>query len=219
MPGVEQVVAIAGMSVLDSNSAAGQCRRRLRHPQGLGRARQGGGRGPALDRHAHQRATRRSCRTAAPSRSCRRRSRASAMPAASRCRSSSATAASTTPSCRTRRTNLIAQAQHASRRWPTLVTSFRAGAPHVRVDVDRVKAETLKVSVGDVFSTLSSYLGSTYVNRFNKFGLSLQVYVQADSQYRTRPEDILQAAGAQRRRHRWCRSARWRRSARRPGRR
>ena len=72
-----------------------------------------------------------------------------------------------------------------------LVTSFRAGAPHVRIEVDRVKAESLRVPVGDVFTTLSSYMGSAYVNRFNKFGLSLQVYIQADSQYRTRPEDIL----------------------------
>jgi HAE1 family hydrophobic/amphiphilic exporter-1 len=72
-----------------------------------------------------------------------------------------------------------------------LVTSFRAGAPHVRVNVDRSKAETLKVSIGEVFTTLSSYLGSAYVNRFNKFGLTLQVFLQADSQYRTKPEDIL----------------------------
>jgi HAE1 family hydrophobic/amphiphilic exporter-1 len=72
-----------------------------------------------------------------------------------------------------------------------LVTSFRAGAPHIRVEVDRVKAESLKVPVGEVFTTLSDYLGSGYVNRFNKFGLSLQVFIQADSQYRTRPEDIL----------------------------
>src|SRR6185437_10846075 len=71
------------------------------------------------------------------------------------------------------------------------ITTFRAGAPHIEVDVDRSKAETLKVSVGDVFSTLSAYLGSTYVNRFNKFGLSLQVYVQADLQYRAHPEDVL----------------------------
>jgi HAE1 family hydrophobic/amphiphilic exporter-1 len=71
------------------------------------------------------------------------------------------------------------------------ISTFRAGAPHIEVDVDRSKAETLKVSVGDVFSALSAYLGSTYVNRFNKFGLSLQVYVQADSQYRAHPEDVL----------------------------
>jgi HAE1 family hydrophobic/amphiphilic exporter-1 len=70
-------------------------------------------------------------------------------------------------------------------------SSFKAAAPHLRVEVDRSKAETLKVSVGDVFSTLSAYVGSTYVNRFNKFGQTLQVYVQADSQYRAHPEDVL----------------------------
>ncbi|MBM3647053.1 MAG: multidrug efflux RND transporter permease subunit [Alphaproteobacteria bacterium] len=87
--------------------------------------------------------------------------------------------------------NLIATANTQSG-LANLVTSFRAGAPHVRVDVDRSKAETLKVSIGEVFTTLSSYLGSAYVNRFNKFGLSLMVFLQADSPYRTKPEDILQ---------------------------
>ena len=71
------------------------------------------------------------------------------------------------------------------------ISSYRAGAPNIRIDVDRSKAETLKVNVGDVFQTLSAYLGSTYVNRFNKFGLSLQVYVQSDSEYRAHPEDVL----------------------------
>ncbi|HYI03900.1 MAG TPA: multidrug efflux RND transporter permease subunit [Reyranella sp.] len=86
--------------------------------------------------------------------------------------------------------NLIRNASTQSA-LSNMVTSFRAGAPHVRIEVDRSKAETLKVSIGDVFSTLSSYLGSTYVNRFNKFGLTLMVFLQADSQYRTKPEDIL----------------------------
>jgi HAE1 family hydrophobic/amphiphilic exporter-1 len=86
--------------------------------------------------------------------------------------------------------NVIEQAG-AQSGLTNLITSFRAGAPHVRVEVDRSKAETLKVSIGEVFTTLSSYLGSTFVNRFNKFGLSLQVFLQADSPYRTKPEDIL----------------------------
>jgi len=72
-----------------------------------------------------------------------------------------------------------------------LVTSFRADVPQLRLLVDRTKAETLRVSVGDVFDTLTAYLGSSYVNQFNKFGLALQVYVQADSPYRLHPEDIL----------------------------
>jgi HAE1 family hydrophobic/amphiphilic exporter-1 len=71
------------------------------------------------------------------------------------------------------------------------VTSFRADSPQLQVVIDRTKAETLEVSVGNVFDALSSYLGSTYVNQFNKFGLTLQVYVQADSPYRLHPEDLL----------------------------
>jgi HAE1 family hydrophobic/amphiphilic exporter-1 len=70
-------------------------------------------------------------------------------------------------------------------------TSFRAGAPHIEIEIDRSKAETLKVSVGDVFDALSAFVGSAFVNRFNKFGQSLQVYVQADSKYRAHPEDLL----------------------------
>src|SRR5205085_1976688 len=62
--------------------------------------------------------------------------------------------------------------------------------PQLKVDVDRAKAETLQVSIDDVFSTLASYLGSSYVDQFNKFGRTFQVYVQADSQFRLRPEDI-----------------------------
>ena len=71
------------------------------------------------------------------------------------------------------------------------LTTFQLSAPQVAVTVDRDRAQTLKVSVGDVFSTLSAYLGSTYINQFNKFGQSYQVYAQADSQYRLNPADIL----------------------------
>ncbi len=70
-------------------------------------------------------------------------------------------------------------------------TPFRTDAPQVTITVDRSRAQALRVSVGDVFSTLTDYVGSTYVNQFNKFGLSLQVYVQADSKYRLHPDDLL----------------------------
>ncbi|HXT82342.1 MAG TPA: efflux RND transporter permease subunit [Acetobacteraceae bacterium] len=72
-----------------------------------------------------------------------------------------------------------------------VLTTFSPGSPHVSVTVDRARAETLRVSVGDVFSTLSSYLGSTYINQFNKFGQVFQVYTQAESQYRLQPDDLL----------------------------
>jgi len=71
-----------------------------------------------------------------------------------------------------------------------LSSTFRAGVPMLQVLVDRAKAETLNVSVGDVFNVLSGYIGSSYVNQFNKFGRVFQVYVQADSQFRLQQSDI-----------------------------
>ncbi len=72
-----------------------------------------------------------------------------------------------------------------------VLTTFRPGAPQVKVSIDRDRAETLRVSVGDVFDTLSSYLGSTYVNEFYKYGQVFQVYIQADSKFRLQPDDLL----------------------------
>ena len=73
-----------------------------------------------------------------------------------------------------------------------VTSSFRSAVPQLKVEVDRAKAETLQVSIDDVFSTLGAYLGSSYVDQFNKFGRVFQVYVQADSQFRLRPQDIEQ---------------------------
>ncbi|MGY5811775.1 efflux RND transporter permease subunit [Rhizobium sp. LEGMi198b] len=71
-----------------------------------------------------------------------------------------------------------------------LSTSFRADVPQLSVSVDRIKAETLGVTVGQVFSALSGYVGSSYVTQFNKFGRTFQVYVQASPDFRIRPDDI-----------------------------
>ncbi len=69
-------------------------------------------------------------------------------------------------------------------------TSFRSSVPQLAVEVDRTKAESLRVTVEQVFSTLATYLGSSYVNQFNKFGRTFQVYAQADSQFRLTPRDV-----------------------------
>jgi HAE1 family hydrophobic/amphiphilic exporter-1 len=69
-------------------------------------------------------------------------------------------------------------------------STFRSTVPQFNVEVDRVKTQTLHVSTDQVFSTLASYLGSTYVSQFNKFGRTFQIYAQADSQFRLRPRDI-----------------------------
>ncbi|KRB51233.1 transporter [Rhizobium sp. Root708] len=71
-----------------------------------------------------------------------------------------------------------------------LSTSFRSNVPQLEIVVDRIKAETLGVTVGQVFSALSGYVGSTYVTQFNKFGRTFQVYAQAASDFRVRPDDI-----------------------------
>ena len=69
-------------------------------------------------------------------------------------------------------------------------TTFRATAPQIRIDVDRAKAQTVHVSVDQVFNALATYFGSAYVQQFNKFGRVFQVYVQADAAFRLRPRDI-----------------------------
>ncbi len=71
-----------------------------------------------------------------------------------------------------------------------LNSSFRAGVPQLSVSLDRVKAETLGISVGQVFSALSGYMGSSYVTQVNKFGRTFQVYAQAAPEFRIRAEDI-----------------------------
>ncbi len=88
-------------------------------------------------------------------------------------------------------TDAVLKTAQANPQMQRILTTFRPDSPHVTLTIDRTQAETLRVSVGDVLSTLTSYVGSTYVNQFNKFGLSLQVYVQADSQYRLQPDDLL----------------------------
>jgi HAE1 family hydrophobic/amphiphilic exporter-1 len=80
-----------------------------------------------------------------------------------------------------------AQTQSALQR---VNSSFRSMVPQFDVEIDRVKTQTLQVTTDQIFSTLSSYMGSTYVNQFNKFGRTFQVYAQADSQFRLSQRDI-----------------------------
>ncbi len=70
------------------------------------------------------------------------------------------------------------------------MTSFRANAPQVSAPINRTKAEALGVHVGDAFDTLQTYLGSSYVNLFTKFGQVFPVYVQADANSRKTAADV-----------------------------
>ena len=70
------------------------------------------------------------------------------------------------------------------------MTTFNSKSPQLQLRIDRTMAESLGVTMNDVFQTLQTYLGSTYVNLFNKFNQSFQVRVQADADYRRRLDDV-----------------------------
>jgi HAE1 family hydrophobic/amphiphilic exporter-1 len=74
--------------------------------------------------------------------------------------------------------------------FASLFTAFDPTYPQVRVDLDREKARTLGVPVNEVFQAMSTSMGGSYVNDFNRFGRLYRVYVQADAGYRRKPEDI-----------------------------
>lgn len=71
-----------------------------------------------------------------------------------------------------------------------LMTTFRASVPQVSAPINRTKAESLGVRIADAFDTLQTYLGSSYVNLFTKFGQVFPVYVQADASSRISSEDL-----------------------------
>lgn len=70
-------------------------------------------------------------------------------------------------------------------------TDYNIGVPQLYADLDRTKAMQLRVNVQDVFDAMQVYLGSYYINDFNKFGRTYQVIAQADRQFRSSPDDIL----------------------------
>jgi multidrug efflux pump len=72
-----------------------------------------------------------------------------------------------------------------------LASVFRANVPQIFLDVDRDACMVKGVPLRDVFQTLQAYLGSLYVNDFNRFGRTWQVVVQAMPQYRDQKEDIV----------------------------
>jgi len=90
---------------------------------------------------------------------------------------------------------VMAQIQMKAAKEPTLqgvFSNFSIGVPQLFARLDRTKAQQLGVGVQDVFDTMQTYLGSIYVNDFNRFGRTYEVIAQADTPFRSRPEDIAQ---------------------------
>ncbi len=73
---------------------------------------------------------------------------------------------------------------------PATYTSYQNSVPQLYIDVDRNKAKRQGVPLSNIFGTLQTYLGSSYVNDFNAFGRTFRVYAQAEARFRARPEDI-----------------------------
>ena len=84
---------------------------------------------------------------------------------------------------------LMAEAQ-ARPELTRLNSTINAASRQLRTDVDRSKAEVLGVPVGDIYNSLQTLFGSLYVSQYNKFGRVWQVILQAEPQYREKPEDI-----------------------------
>ncbi|HKR37526.1 MAG TPA: multidrug efflux RND transporter permease subunit [Steroidobacteraceae bacterium] len=73
---------------------------------------------------------------------------------------------------------------------PATYSSFQNSVPQLYADVDRNKAKREGIALSSIFSTLQTYLGSSYINDFNLFGRTFRVYAQAEARFRARPEDI-----------------------------
>src|SRR5690606_31769081 len=69
-------------------------------------------------------------------------------------------------------------------------STFTVNVPQLDADINRVKAKQQGVPLQNLFETMQIYLGSLYVNDFNRFGRTYQVIAQADSQHRDGAEDI-----------------------------
>lgn len=78
----------------------------------------------------------------------------------------------------------VIEASKKSSKVKDLFSVFRANTPQLYVDLSRDQCETMDVNPHDVFNTLQIYLGSLYVNDFNRFGRTWQVIVQATGEYR-----------------------------------
>jgi hydrophobe/amphiphile efflux-1 (HAE1) family protein len=70
-------------------------------------------------------------------------------------------------------------------------STYQINVPQLNIDVDRVKVKRQNVKLSDVFETLQVYLGSLYVNDFNRFGRTYQVVAQADAPFRSQLDDVM----------------------------
>ena len=71
-----------------------------------------------------------------------------------------------------------------------IFTLYRSNVPQKKIQIDYDKAEKMGIDLSEITSTVSTYLGSAYVNDFNRFGRQYKVFVQAEGQNRLGPDDL-----------------------------
>src|SRR5207302_9382017 len=84
----------------------------------------------------------------------------------------------------------VIEASKKSDKVRGLFSVFRANVPQLFVDLNRQQCETMGVNPKDVFDTLQVYLGSYYINDFNRFGRTWQVVAQASGPFRGDPDKV-----------------------------
>ena len=84
----------------------------------------------------------------------------------------------------------LIRAANADKDLTSVFTTYTANLPQILVEVDEKQALAQKVSISEIYTTLASIYGATYVNDFNKFGRVYRVMIQADALYRTNENDL-----------------------------
>jgi hydrophobe/amphiphile efflux-1 (HAE1) family protein len=86
--------------------------------------------------------------------------------------------------------NNFMDAMRANPQLTGINSFFRPTVPQLFIEVDEAKALSQNVKIADIYATLQSTMGSLYVNDFNRSGRTYRVQLQAEAEYRMKPEDL-----------------------------
>ncbi len=95
-----------------------------------------------------------------------------------------------TPEYLDQQTRLFMEEAHKRPEIGSVFSLYRSNVPQKKIVVDYDKAEKLNTDISEINSTISTYLGSSYVNDFNRFGRQYKVFIQAEAEDRLNPDDI-----------------------------
>ena len=95
-----------------------------------------------------------------------------------------------TPDYLEKQTQAFIQAARKRPELGQLRTTYNAGSPQIKLEIDRDKAMKLGVPVANITSALGTLLGGSYVNDFNRFGRQYKVYIQSAADYRVTPDNL-----------------------------